>query len=191
MPSPPDRYDGVSIALHWLTVLMVLVQIGAGVTMEDVGRGPTQDLLYNLHKSLGILILLVVLLRLAWRWRHPWPPLPASMPRGQVVLARANHALLYATLLLMPVSGFVYTAAGGYPVPFLGLVELSGLVPRDEALSKAALAVHIVGKWTLLALLALHVAGALYHLLIRRDGVFQRMFPWAGGARGERAAGRV
>jgi cytochrome b561 len=193
MPSSrPDRYDGTSIAVHWLTVLLVLVQVLAGVTMVNlVGRGPVQDLLYNLHKSAGVLVFLLVLFRLAWRWRHPWPPLPADMPRWQIVLARANHALLYAVLLVMPVSGFVFTAAGGFPVPFLGLVELSGLVPRHEALSKAALLVHLGGQFLVYALVALHVAGALYHLRIRRDGVFQRMAPWVGGAAAGRAPGRA
>jgi cytochrome b561 len=193
MPSSrPDRYDGTSIAVHWLTVLLVLVQVLAGVTMVNlVGRGPVQDLLYNLHKSAGVLVFLLVLFRLAWRWRHPWPPLPADMPRWQIVLARANHALLYAVLLVMPVSGFVFTAAGGFPVPFLGLVELSGLVPRHEALSKAALLVHLGGQFLVYALVALHVAGALYHLRIRKDGVFQRMAPWVGGAAAGRAPGRA
>ena len=136
-----------------------------------------QNILYFVHKSVGVTVLLLVLFRLAWRIRHPWPPLPDEMPSGQILLARVNHVLLYTMLIVMPVSGFVFTAAGGFPVPYLGLIELSGLLPKNKDLSKAAEAVHLTAQWVIYALVALHVAGALYHLLVRKDGVFQRMLP--------------
>ena len=177
MRSDETRYDGISIAVHWLMALLVVVQVIAGVTMVRAGKGLLQNVLYDLHKSIGVTLLLLLLFRLIWRVRHPWPALPSSMARSQILLARANHVLLYAMLIVMPVSGFVFTAAGGYPIPYLRLVELSGLVPKNESLSKAALVVHLAGQWVVYALVGLHVAGALYHLLLRKDGVFQRMLP--------------
>jgi cytochrome b561 len=175
-----SRYDGISIGVHWLTVILVIVQVIAGITMVNIDRGWTQNVLYDVHKSVGVTLLLLVLFRLIWRVHHPWPPLPSGMPRSQVILARINHVLLYAMLIVMPVSGFVFTAAGGYPIPYLGLIELSGLVPKNESISKAANVVHLAGQWVVYALVGLHVMGALYHLFIRKDGVFQRMLPIPG-----------
>ncbi|WP_084507055.1 cytochrome b [Geminicoccus roseus] len=171
------RYDIVSIVLHWLTVLLVLVQIVAGLVMTDLERGTTQDVLYYTHKSVGIAVLLVVLLRLLWRIGHPWPPLPPDTPSAQAGLARLNHLLLYVMLLVMPISGFVFTAAGGYPVPFFGLVDLTGVIAKNPDLAKTAQWVHLSAQWVVYALVALHVLGALYHLVVRKDGVFQRMWP--------------
>lgn len=172
-----ERYDIVSIVLHWLTVLLVLVQVAAGLTMTSLERGTVQNVLYFSHKSLGITLLLVVLFRLLWRIGHPWPALPEQVPRFQVMLARANHVLLYVTLLVMAASGFVFTATGGYPVPFFGLIDLTGILSKDTELSKWVQTVHLGSQWVLYALVALHAAGAFYHLLVRKDGVFQRMWP--------------
>lgn len=171
------RYDGTSIVLHWVTALLVFTQVAFGVAMVGIGKGPAQDLLFNVHKSMGVTLLLLVLARIAWRLTHPWPPFPDVVPPAQARLARTNHVLLYAVLLVMAVSGFVFTAAGGYPIPYLGIIELSGLVPKNEAFSKAVEWVHVAGQWVVYALVLLHVAGALYHLLVRRDGVFRRMIP--------------
>jgi cytochrome b561 len=113
------------------------------------------------------------------------PALPATMPRWQVVAARANHALLYIFILIMPISGFVYTAAGGFPVPLFYLYDLANLVPEHKAVADAAKAVHLTAIWGLVALVALHVAAAAYHGLVRRDGIFGRMVsPGAAGRSG-------
>ena len=173
-----ERYDVVSIALHWLTVLLLLVQVPVALVMTSLTAGPTQNALFFTHKSVGVTLLLVVMFRLVWRVLNPWPALPADVPPAQATLARTNHVLLYATLLVMAVSGFVFTAAGGYPIPYLGVIELGGLIPKNPELSKWVETVHLLSQWVLYVLVGLHVAGAFYHLLVKKDGVFQRMWPY-------------
>jgi cytochrome b561 len=171
------RYDGFSMVLHWLTALVVLVQVSIGLTMVALPAGAAQNALFYTHKSLGVTLLLLVLLRLLWRIARPWPPLPAEVPALQATVARINHALLYVTLLVMAISGLVFTASGGYPVPVFGIVDLTGMIAKNPALSERVETVHLATQWVLYALVGLHVLGAFYHLLVRKDGVFQRMLP--------------
>ena len=171
-----ERWGSVSIGLHWtIAALILLVQLPAGLTMEAVGRGPLQDLLYNVHKTNGLLIFTLAVIRLAWRLSQPVPALPADLPAWQRVIAQSTHALLYLLLFLMPLSGFLYTALGGFPVPLLGLYDLARPVPESKPLSEVFKSVHLSLQYVLYAVVALHVAGALQHHLIRRDGVLRRM----------------
>ncbi len=172
-----QRYDGFSMVLHWLTVLVVLVQVIIGLTMVALSAGAAQNALFYLHKSLGVTLLLLVPLRLLWRIAHPWPPLPPDVPALQAAVARINHALLYVALLVMAISGLVFTSAGGYPVPVFGIVDLTGFIAKNPQLSERAEAIHLATQWVLYVLVGLHVLGALHHLIVRKDGVFQRMLP--------------
>ena len=171
-----ERWGSVSIGLHWtIAALILLVQLPAGLTMEAVGRGPLQDLLYNVHKTNGLVIFTLAVIRLGWRWSQPVPALPADLPAWQRIAARTSHTLLYLLLFLMPISGFLYTAMGGFPVPLFGLYDLARLVPENEPLAEFFKGVHWTLQYVLYAVVALHVAGALQHHLIRRDGVLRRM----------------
>jgi len=171
-----ERWGSVSIGLHWtIAALILLVQVPAGLTMEAVGRGTLQDVLFTTHKNVGLVIFALAVVRLAWRWAHPVPELPADLPTWQAGLARTTHALLYIVLFLMPISGFLYTALGGFPVPLLGLYDLARLVPENEPLAEVFEAVHVNLQFVLYAVVALHVAGALHHHLVRRDHVLRRM----------------
>ena len=171
-----ERWGSVSIGLHWtIAALILLVQLPAGLTMEAVGRGPLQDLLYNLHKTNGLVIFTLAVIRLGWRWSQPVPALPADLPGWQRIAARTSHTLLYLLLFLMPISGFLYTAMGGFPVPFFGLYDLARPVPENKPLAEVFQSVHVSLQYLLYAVVALHVAGALQHHLIRRDGVLRRM----------------
>lgn len=172
-------YRGPARLLHWLVALLVLTMIPVGFVMAGNGVSRSlQDLLYIFHKNTGVLILLLVLCRLAYRLARPAPPLPASMPAWQAAAARATHAALYTLLVVMAVTGYVYVKAGGYPVEVLDALGLPPLVPRSDALSGVAEAMHIAAKTVLIAFIALHVAAALYHGIVRRDGVLWRMRPW-------------
>ena len=171
-----ERWGSISIGLHWtVAALILLVQLPAGLTMEAVGRGALQDLLYNVHKTNGLVIFALAVLRLGWRWSQPVPALPADLPGWQWFAARTTHVLLYLLLFLMPISGFLYTAMGGFPVPFFGLYDLARLVPENKPLAEVFQTIHVSLQYVLYAVAALHVAGALQHHLVRRDGVLRRM----------------
>ncbi|MGE4218019.1 MAG: cytochrome b [Alphaproteobacteria bacterium] len=172
----PERWGTVSIALHWTVAGLILcVQLPTAFLMDPVGPGSLQNALYFTHKNIGIVIFLLALFRLFWRWRHPVPALPADLSRWQVLAAHATHVLIYVVLFAMPVSGFLYTALGGFPIPFLGLYDLSRLLPTDKALSDIFLGIHEVGQWVLYVVVAMHVGGALQHHFVRRDHVLRRM----------------
>jgi cytochrome b561 len=171
-----ERWGSVSIGLHWTIALLVLfVQVPAGLTMEAVGQGTLQNVLYNVHKTTGLTIFVLAVVRLGWRFAHPVPALPADLPGWQATIARTTHALLYFLLFLMPISGFLYTALGGFPVPLLGLYDLASLVPENKPLSEVFKGVHLTLQYVLYAVVALHVGGALQHHLVRRDWVLRRM----------------
>jgi cytochrome b561 len=170
------RWGSVSIGLHWtIAGLVLLVQVPAGITMEAVGRGALQNALYNVHKTTGVTILILAVIRLAWRWSNPVPALPADLPAWQARTARITHGLLYVLLFAMPLSGFLYTALSGFPVPYFGLVDLARLVPENKPAGEVFKAIHLSLQWALYLVAALHVAGALQHHFVRRDGVLQRM----------------
>jgi cytochrome b561 len=171
-----ERWGRVSIALHWtIAGLILLVQIPAGLAMNRVDPGLLQNLLYDTHKMTGLTVFALAVIRLAWRWANPVPVLPADLPPWQAALARVTHWLLYLLILAMPVSGFIYTAMAGFPVPLFYLVNLADFVPVNKPVAAVAEAVHVNLIWALLAVVVLHVAGALYHHLVRRDGILRRM----------------
>lgn len=176
----PPRYSGIARTFHWVTAAAVLVMLGTGLVM--VYRGDTLDLwddltnqLYATHKLLGFTLLWVVLARLAYRLVAGAPPLPADLPVAQKLVARANHAALYVLLLAMPILGWY--AISLFPALETFGITLPALTAPDKASYESVIAIHVAGAFVLMGLLALHVAGALHHLLIRRDGVFARMWP--------------
>ena len=134
-----------------------------------------QNVCYNIHKTNGIVIFLLALVRLGWRWSHPVPLLPPDMPVWQARLARTTHALLYIVLFLMPITGFLYTAMGGFPVPFFMLYDLARFVPVNKPVAEVFKYAHLTLQFVLYITVLLHVAGALYHHNVRKDGVLRRM----------------
>lgn len=181
MTTRPLGYRRPARLFHWIVALVVLLMIPAGVIMtrEGLDRG-LQDVLFVFHKNTGTLLFPLVLARIAYRWRHPPPPLPGTVPGWQRRLARASHLALYALLVVMPLSGFVRVRAGGFPVELLDLMGAGPWIPKSEALAATAQGVHFLAALLLVALLALHVGATLHHALARRDGVWQRMWPPMG-----------
>ncbi|SHJ20751.1 cytochrome b [Wenxinia saemankumensis] len=172
------RYRGPAQALHWLTALLVLSTLPAGAIMVEEGLDRSvQDALYLYHKNVGIVILLLVVLRLIYRAIHPAPPLPGHVPPWQRRIAGATHGLLYALVLVMTVSGYLRVEAGDFPIELLDALGVPPLVPLSDDLAGAAQAVHFYARFALIALVLLHAGAALHHLLVARDGVFQRMWP--------------
>jgi cytochrome b561 len=171
-----ERWGSVSIGLHWtIAALVLLVQVPAGITMVSVDPGTVQNVGYNIHKTTGIVIFVLAIVRLAWRWSHPVPLLPADLPIWQAMAARTTHVLLYLVLLTMPITGFLYTAMGGFPVPFFGLYDLARLVPTNKPVAEWFKYAHLTLQFVLYVVVLLHVGGALQHHLVRKDAILRRM----------------
>jgi len=178
----PSRYTWQAIALHWLVALLIIGMLWLGFSLEDIPRNtPARGFYVNLHKSFGVLVLLLVLLRLGWRATHPAPPLPERMPRWQVWAAGWSHKLLYVFMLTQALSGYLGSSFGRFGVKFFG-IPLPQWAWESKAVQSFFGTIHGVVAVTLLVLVALHVAAALKHLLVNRDQVFQRMWPGRRGS---------
>lgn len=167
------HFDALARLLHWGMAVLILAMLFIGVGM--VASLTLRPMLIDLHRPLGIAILLLALVRLYHRWRSPPPPLPADLPRPQALAAKASHWLLYALMLAMPLLGWAMLSAGGYPVRMVGALQLPALVPRDPTLYAWLRGAHGVLGYALFALVLAHLAAALYHAWVRRDGVFDAM----------------
>lgn len=171
-------YDPVARAVHWLVAGLAVIVVSLGWAIPGAPRETeSRELLLLLHRSVGLLILALMVFRVFWRLTHPPPPLPAGFPRIEALAAHADQALLYLLFLIMPLSGYVNAAAAGHSVSFFGLVAIPPLVPENGALSQAANAVHLAGQFAIYALVGVHVAAALMHRFVRRNGILGRMLP--------------
>jgi cytochrome b561 len=174
-------YKPLAKLFHWLTALLVLLTIPAALIMLTPGiERSVQDPLFLFHKNIGVVILVLVALRLAYRIVNPPPPLPASVPVWQARLASATHWLLYGLLLAMAVSGYVRVTAGGFPLEVFDRLGLPRPVPRSDSLAETAKSIHAFLRYPLVALIVVHIGAALHHAIIKRDGVFGRMLPGRG-----------
>ena len=173
-----DRWGGPSMTLHWLIAALILCIGVVGLTMGELPRTPKYFWVYTAHKSLGITVLVLMLLRLGWRVYAGAPaPVPGT-PTWQARAASLTHWLLYALALAMPLSGWLYDSASGLrPFKFFGLFTMPKLVPPDESLRALTHEVHEWGFWLLIALVLLHVGAAFYHHVFQRDATLVRMLP--------------
>jgi cytochrome b561 len=172
-----NRYGLPAIALHWLMALIIIAGFVIGQIMVDMRFSPTKLQLVSYHKWLGITVFLLALLRLAWRWSHPPPaPLPGQ-PRWQVRLAAVAHAMLYLLMLVIPLTGWLYSSAAGVPTVYLGVVPLPDLIERGAEAKDLLKSVHAALNRVLLVLVVGHVLAALKHALIDRDETLARMLP--------------
>lgn len=184
MTAPSQGYRMPARWLHWIVAAVVLLMIPAGLVMTREGLPrPVQDTLFIFHKNTGVLLFPVILLRLGYRLTHRAPPLPASVPPWQRVVARTTHMLLYALLIVMPLSGFTRVRAGGFPVELLDRLGAGPWIAKSEALAHAAQAVHWTGAALLIGFVALHTGAAVFHALVLRDGVWSGMWLGRGPAR--------
>lgn len=178
MPDRSQGYRTPARMMHWIVAAAVLMMIPAGIVMiqEGIPRS-LRDALFLFHKNTGVLLFPLILVRLAYRLRHPPPPLPSSLPGWQRRAAGASHAALYGLLIVMPVSGFVRVRTGGFPIELLDSLGVGPWLAKSEAVAGIAKSLHALGALALIAVLALHVGAALHHALIRRDGVWGRIWP--------------
>jgi cytochrome b561 len=169
-----SRYTATAVVLHWLVAGIAFAQFAFGWLMQEIPKSPPglRADSFNVHKSIGLCLLALMLFRLGWRLAHPPPPLP-PMQRWQARAARATHAALYAALIVMPVAGYLGSVWSGYPVKWFG-VTLPAWGAASPTLKTLMSEVHLATSFVLLALVAIHVAGALHHAG-RGDGLLSRM----------------
>jgi cytochrome b561 len=172
------RYTLTAQALHWITAaLMFTVLPIAWVMMNMPETAHRRGLLFTLHKSVGLSIVILVAIRLTWRVMHPAPPLTGRLGRWEKGAAIASHWMLYVILIGMPVSGYLLDATGGYPISYFGLFSVPVLA-KSPTVANLATWVHVaVGQWLVYALILLHLAATIWHVSVRRDGVLDRMLP--------------
>lgn len=177
----PARYTAVAMALHWLLALLILALFGLGVYMTDLPFSPTRLKLYNWHKWAGVSLLLLSVLRLGWRLSHRPPALPAAvsraMPSWQTRAYHATHHLLYLLFFAVPLLGWAYSSAAGFPIVWFGQISLPDLLPADKALAELIKPLHKLAALALMALAGLHIAAAIKHHWFDRDGLLERMLP--------------
>lgn len=175
-----QRYTRTAIFLHWLIALGLTGTFALGFYMQDLPLSPTMLKLYSWHKWAGMTLMVLIVIRLAWRLTHPAPALPHTMGPVARLLAHAGHWLLYVLMLAIPVSGWLMSSAQGFQVVWFGVMPLPDLVPKDAALSDILNDVHVVLNYTLLVAVIGHIGAALQHHFIKKDTVLKRMLPFVG-----------
>jgi len=180
----PARYTAPAIALHWLIALLLLGQFAFGLLLDDIPRGtPARGVYVNLHKSSGILIGLLILVRIGWRLTHRPPPLPAAMPAWQRHAARISHLMLYLCMAMLPLSGYLASNFSRHGIKFFNLVHWQAWGPDDKTWYALFNGIHHLAALLLAVFVALHLLAVAKHILIDRDGLLLRMWP-ARRARG-------
>lgn len=175
--SPGPRFTAIARVLHWLMALLILAMLFIGAGMVTA-VSDLHDRLFALHKPLGIAVLVLAALRLLWRLWHRPPPLPVDLARAQVWAAKASHVLLYALMFLLPLVGWATLSSGGYPVTLGAGWVLPPILPADAGLYAWLRPLHRWLAYALFAAVLLHLAAALHHGLVRRDGVLAAMLGW-------------
>ncbi len=172
--SPLPRYTRTAVVLHWVIAALLLAECAHGWWMQQIPKQPVgiRADAFNQHKSVGLVLLALVLIRLGWRLAHRPPVLPA-IPRWQSLVAKANHVLLYALMLALPLSGYLGSVFSGYPIKWFS-IGLPAWGWNDPAIKDLMSTVHLVASWTLLVSTGLHVAGTVKHALAG-DRVMARM----------------
>lgn len=174
----PVRYTGPAVVLHWLVALLIVVAFPLGVYMHDLPLSPDKLKLYSYHKWLGISILLLVAVRLAWRLTHTPPALPDSMADWQRRASAIAHGALYGLMIAIPLSGWLMSSAKGFQTVWFGVLPLPDLVGKDPALGDLLATVHQTLNFSLLGLVVVHITAALKHHFIQHQPFLQRM-GWA------------
>jgi cytochrome b561 len=172
-----DRYDRVAVALHWLLAVALIAQVALGFYLQEVPRNtPARSWWVNLHKSTGLVLLALILVRIGWRLGHRPPPLPSIMSAAQRRLAGWGHVLLYGVMLALPLTGYVASNFSKWGVKFFNVIELPPWGPQDKRLYDLFNDAHQGLAVVFTVLIVVHVVAALRHLALR-DGVFARMWP--------------
>lgn len=171
-------YTRTAIALHWLIALLVFVTFPVGVVMSDMALSPDKLRMLSYHKWLGVTVFILLVVRLVWRVAHKPAPMVSGMPQWQMLAAKGVHALLYALLFAIPLSGWLMSSAKGFQTVYLGVLPLPDLLSKDKVLGDALAELHEVLNFSMLLLVIAHMAAALKHHFVERDGTLARMLPF-------------
>lgn len=172
----PDRYTRTAIVLHWLIAVLLIGQFAFGLLLGDIARGtPARGMYVNLHKSSGIVIGLLILLRIVWRLTHA-PPQPAAMPRWQRHAAMLSHALLYLCMAALPLSGYLASNFSKDGIQFFNVVQWPPWGPDDKSMYQLFNGIHHLAALLLAIFVVVHVLAVAKHMLVDRDGLLRRMW---------------
>jgi cytochrome b561 len=173
-----QRYTTTAIVLHWLIALLIVGAFTLGLVMTDMpGISPAKLRYFSWHKWAGVTVLLLACLRLLWRLKNRPPEFPDAMPAWQRRAAHGLHHLLYLFIFAVPLSGYFYSLATGFPVVYFGLFELPVLIAKNPALADTLKPIHYWLNMAMAALVAVHVLAALKHQFLDRDDTLRRMLP--------------
>lgn len=178
----PSSYGSIAKLLHWTIVVLIITQVSLGVAADGLPNGIRKIELLAWHKSFGMSILMLALVRLGWRYANPVPTPPSDMPRWQKVAALGTHRLLYVLILLQPLTGWLMSSFRNFPVSFFGLFQWPDLVAPNQKMFELFVEVHEWLARALVTVALIHAAAALYHHFGRRDNVLRRMLPFTGAA---------
>ena len=183
------RYSGINQAIHWITAALIAAVIVLGWVVDPRHITPRVLSLWEWHKTIGIVVLLMTVGRIGWRFIDPPPSPPAYQSRWDHLASRATYLALFAALLWFPVTGYVYSSAAGAPPKLFNLIPTPVMISRNPELKEVAKAAHLGSLWLIYVLVLLHIAGVIYHVAIRRDRMLDRMLPEPqdSSADGERA----
>jgi cytochrome b561 len=176
MPAAPTRYTRTAVALHWLLGLALIGSFFVGLYMTGLPLSPQRLKLYNWHKWAGITILTLSFVRLLWRLTHQ-PPADVPMPAWQQRAAHWTHRALYVLFFAVPLAGWAYSSAAGFPVVVFGVLPLPDLMPADKELAEFIKPVHKYLAYTLALIVLGHIGAALKHQFVDHDGLLVRMWP--------------
>jgi cytochrome b561 len=175
--SPPTRYSAVAQAFHWIIAALIVTQFVLANLEDDLPIGAHKLALLARHKSFGMTILMLAILRLLWRLKNPPPELPAGMSPLERKLARATHIAFYVLLFAMPLTGWMMSSAKNYSVSWFGLFTWPNLIGKNEAAFNFLHATHEILSDVLLVIAVLHILAALKHHFWNKDNVLLRMLP--------------
>ena len=178
MVPKPAQYTPTAVALHWIVALLIIGNLAFGLYVAGLPISPAKLRTVSWHKWVGVTILLLAFARLAWRLRHPAPALPAAMAPWERRTSNATHALLYVLFFAAPITGWLFSSAAGFPVVYLGVVQLPDLVSKNRELADVLRAAHKWINYTMAAVIVLHAAAAIKHHVHDRDDVLARMLPF-------------
>lgn len=172
-----EQYSGFAKLLHWLVAICVIIMIPIGITMIRIGPGDLQNVFFTIHRSLGVLVLVLMVIRLLNRLIAGAPPPEPTLDAMQRAVSHVVHMALYALIIAQGLIGWVATSAYGAAISFFGLFDVPAIVSKDQSLADPLFAAHYWLGLVIAALVLMHIGAALFHGFIRRDGVLQRMLP--------------
>ena len=172
-----ERYGYAAMFLHWLLAVLLIGMTVVGLYMTSLQDGENKYALYALHKSIGIIVFVLVVVRIFWRSTSVVPPLPINLKRIEKELVQLTHRSLYVVMFVLPVSGYINISAGDFKLDFFGLYNIPKVIPEDGFIEVLFQAVHMGMAYALIVFIVLHIGAAIKHHFILKDNVLRRMWP--------------